>query len=484
MSSKPPICLVPSFLLWLGVFCLAATGQESTSQAAAEGTRVFNVRDFGAKGDGRTRDTQSIQQAIAACAQAGGGQVVFPAGRYLSGTVRLTSNMTLRLEADARLVGSSDLADYQHFLPPAGSFEARSPKWHRALVLGDGVQNVTITGPGVIDGNKVFDAQGEERMRGPHTILLGRSKHVTLHDLTVVDSANYAVMLEWSHTVDVRNVTITGGWDGVHFRASRDEPCQDIRITGCQFYTGDDSIAGRYVDNLLVEDCVINSSCNGVRIIGPMRHMIVRNCRFFGEGHSPHRTSNRRNMLAGIILQPGAWDPAEGALEDVSISDIQMTRVASPITIWLKRPGNTADRITVSRLTASGVYRAAASVESWTDTPIGRVTFRDVDVQYEGGGKRPPGGTEQPKPGLDAQSLAAWGFYARNVESLHIENARWHLANSDQRPALWLERIGRVSLANVQFPHVADAEKAVVARDIRQVDVHDSDVTGIVKGSL
>lgn len=116
--------------------------------AAAPG--VFDVRDYGAVGDGKTLDTRAVNQAIEACSAAGSGQVRLPPGKYLTGTVHLKSNVTLNLEAGSRLVGTSDVDRYQQFTPPEGTFEARLGRWHRALVLGEGVENVTITGRGGI----------------------------------------------------------------------------------------------------------------------------------------------------------------------------------------------------------------------------------------------------------------------------------------------------------------------------------------------
>src|SRR5205807_7575338 len=138
--------------------------------------------------------------------------------KYLSGTVRLRSNITLFLEAGAEIVGTSELGRYQEFTPPKEKPVWARGHWHRALVLGDGVENVTITGRGVINGNKVFDPDGEEHMRGPHAVLFGNSKNVILRDIRIRHAANYAVMLEFTSNVEVRGVKITGGWDGVHFR--------------------------------------------------------------------------------------------------------------------------------------------------------------------------------------------------------------------------------------------------------------------------
>lgn len=393
--------------LALAVIGLCSCSQQLFS-ASAHG--VFSVRDYGAEGDGQALDTAPINRAIAACVQAGGGQVLFPPGKYLSGTLRLHNNVTLLLPAGARLVGTTNLAEYGHFQPPAGTPEARfRPEWHRALILADGAENITVQGEGIIDGNQVFDPRGEERMRGPHTILFGNCRGVTIRAVTVVDSANYAVLLENCQDVEVRGVKVTGGWDGIHFRGWPGRPCRTVSIVGCQFFTGDDAIAGRYWENVLISDCILNSSCNGIRLIGPAQHLVIHDCLFYGPGAYPHRTSNRSNMLAGVNLQPGAWDATQGVLDDVLLSDLAMHNVTTPFHFSLK-PGNTAGRITVSQVAASGVYRAAASVESWAETPFTNVVFRNVSIEFAGGGTRQDAERQVKAPGVDARSLPAWGF--------------------------------------------------------------------------
>ncbi len=354
--------------------------------ATAAEAKVFNVRDYGALGDGQTMDTAAINKAIEACSTAGGGRVDLPAGNYLSGTVRLRSDVDLHLQAGATLLGSSDLKDYENLVPPGMMPESKALAWHRALVLADGARNISISGPGAIDGRKVFDAHGEEHIRGPHTVLLGSCRNVTIREISIKDSANYAILLELTDNVAIRNVKITGGWDGVHFRGCREQPCRDVTIAGCRFFTGDDSIAGRYWDRVRISDCVLNSSCNCVRLIGPAAHLTIEKCRMYGPGEHPHRSSNRHNCLAGLNLQPGAWDGTQGGLDDVTISDIEMQKVATPFHFVLK-PGNTAGRITVNRVKATGVYFTAASVESWAETPFSDVTFRDVSIEFAGGGK-------------------------------------------------------------------------------------------------
>lgn len=439
------------------------------ARMAAGAPGVFDVREHGAAGDGTTLDTPAINRAVAACGRAGGGQVRFPPGRYLSGTIRLESRVALFLDAGATLVGSPDPDAYDRYTPPAGTPEARfRPEWHRALVLGVGVEDVAIVGAGTIDGNRVFDPKGEERMRGPHTILLGDSQGVAIRGVTIRDSANYAVMLEGCSGVEVAGVTITGGWDGVHFRGWPGKPSRDVSITGCKFFTGDDSIAGLYWEDTLISDCVINSSCNGVRLIGPAKGLIIHDCLFYGPGRFPHRTSGRTNMLAAVNLQPGAWDPTEGHLDDVLISDVTARDVSTPLHLSLK-PGNTAGSVTVERLSATGVYRAAISAESWAGSAVERVVLRDVSVEFTGGGTAEQASRPVEAPGVDARPLPAWGLYARNVGALVIDNVRLRLAGPDARPAIRCQGVGRLVLDDLRHDARPDGAEPRILEDVGEV---------------
>ncbi len=293
-------------------------------------------------------------------------------------------------------------------------------------------------------------------MRGPHTIVFVNCRRFTIRDVSIVDAANYAVFFQVSSEVEVRNVKFTGGWDGVHFRGAPGHDCRDVSILGCQFYTGDDSIAGRYWDHVVISGCLINSSCNGLRVIGPATHLTVHDCLFVGPGRQPHRTSReqrRTNMLSGIILQPGAWDKTEGLLDDVLIADVTMHNVASPVTLWTK-PGNPVGRVTVTGLNATGVYRSAMSAESWADAPITNLVVRNTSIEFAGGGQAELANQPVRGPGVDSRPLPAWGFYARNVERVTFEDVRFSLAQDDLRPVLRAENVGQLVLDDFKFPRI------------------------------
>lgn len=312
-------------------------------------------------------------------------------------------------------------------------------------------------------------------MRGPHTIVLVGCRNVVLRDVSIVDSANYAVLLQVSDQVQIRDVRISGGWDGVHFRGAPDRPCRDVSIVDCQFFTGDDAIAGRYWENTLITGCVLNSSCNAVRLIGPARHLIIQNCLIYGPGVQPHRSSKRTATLAGLNLQPGAWDATQGELDDVLISDVTMHNVSTPFHFSLK-PGNTAGTIRVNRVTATGVYLAASSVESWAGSPFANVSFRDVTIEYQGGGTLQQAAIAVKSPGVDARPLPAWGFYARNVGSLVFDNVRLRTEKEDLRPVLICDGVERLTLDQVRFTRPADGSGLLRLADVGGVELEGTDL--------
>jgi len=462
--------LKPSTLLsWLLVFPLLAPAAESTAGTAKSANpHAFNVLDYGARGDGQTLGTEAINKAVEACATAGGGQVMIPAGRYFSGTIHLRSHVTLFLSAGAVLLGTTNLTAYQQPTIPEFMPEARWGKWHRALLVGENLEDVAIIGPGLIDGQKVYDPTGEEHMRGPHTINLVGCKGVTLRDFSIVDSANYAIFFQLSDNVELRGLTITGGWDGIHFRGAPGHPCRNVDIINCRFYTGDDSVAGRYWDKVVISGCILNSSCNGLRLIGPATGLLVEHCLFYGPGRRPHRSGGRTNMLGGIILQPGAWDRTEGLLDQVVLADNTMNNVAAPITLWTK-PGNPVGRVTVSGLNATGVYRAALSVENWGDAAITNVVVRNASIEFEGGGTEEQGRQSVRGPGVDPRPLPAWGLYARKVQQLTLEDVRLSLLQADHRPVVRAEQVEQLTLDNVRWAQVEGVPEPIIQTNVTQL---------------
>ena len=374
-----------------------------------------------------------INQAIKTCSQSGGGVVEISAGTYTCGTLHMQNGVLLELKAGARLVGTDQVEAYDAFISPNRvKHEPQNDRWHRAMILFQDVEDAGIVGPGIIDGADVRDAEGEEKMRGPHTILAGNSRQLVFESFRVESSANYAFLVEYCDNLEFRDLKIHGGWDGIHIRGNRDKDCERITIQACDFQTGDDSIAGRYWRDMLISRCDINSSCNGIRVIGPAKELTVVDCHFRGPGRHPHITQGRTNALAGILLQPGSWDDTQGDLDEVFLTRNSFANLECPLATLLK-PGNRSGRIVVDGLTATGIYGNALSFESWAEDPLDQVVLRNVSVDFTSDAVRqslPP----EEAPELGVRDLPAWGLYAKHIRRLWIDNVRMYIDGEDARP--------------------------------------------------
>jgi len=322
-------------------------------------------------------------------------------------------------------------------------------KWNRTLILGVSVTDVCITGSGTIDGDHVFDPEGEEKMRGPQALFFAESRNLTFDGFTVNNASNYAFMGVQIENVLYSHLTFNQGWDGIHIRGGK-----NIIIRNSSFFTGDDAIAGGSWENMVITDCHINSSCNGIRMIEPADGLTVSHCTFTGPGKYPHRTSKERqrnNMLSAILLQPGGWGKKPGVLDRVHIHDIVISNVNNPLMIVLNE-GNYAGKILVERLKATQVNAYASSVESWKGGIFEEMIFRDMYIEYVGHPDAPSADIQPGQPGVDARNLPCWGLFVRNVTNMTLENFDIRFTGEDARPAMYFDNVAKVMFQGVTYP--------------------------------
>jgi polygalacturonase len=261
---------------------------------SAKPSLTLNVRDFGATGDGATKDTAAIQQAIDRCSVLGGGEVLVPTGNYLTGAIALRSRTTLRLDKDAVLTGTPDFADYP---VTQVRWEGKWIPGRVGLIYAIDAAHIGVVGPGKIAGNLALGGRpnAQNPLRHPSLIEPIRCTDIRLEDF----STEYRLM--WSiHPTDCENITIrnltirsTGGnGDGIDI-----DSCRHVRIDGCDISTGDDCISIksgrgseaykllRTSEDITISNCTFADSifaCIGIgsETSGGIRNVRIERCKF------------------------------------------------------------------------------------------------------------------------------------------------------------------------------------------------------------
>ena len=302
----------------------------------------FNVTDFGARGDGKTLNTQAIQAAIDATAEAGGGRLVVPAGKFLSGSLFLRQGVEFHLAADAVLLGSDNLADYPK---RRTRIEGHFPKWRVALLNASHIDGLRITGPGRLDGNGLtfWTAFWDRRKLNPHCtnleverprlVFIDRCTNVTVSGVQFKDSGFWNLHLYRCREVLIENLHLSAPGSEAPVKAPSSDgididSCQNVTIRGCTFAVNDDCIALKGtkgpladrdessppVENILVENCTFLAG-HGVLTCGSeatvVRNVVVRNCVVRGDINlvrlklRPDTTQHYSNILYENITLDG-----------------------------------------------------------------------------------------------------------------------------------------------------------------------------------
>jgi hypothetical protein len=439
----------------------------------AQPATQFNVKSFGAVGDGQRTDTEAINKAIQAASDAGGGTVLVPAGTYVSGTIRLQNNVTLWIDAGATILGTKNLADYRW---PEGGRE-----WDGSIILANGVHNAALMGRGTISGQNLNNPQGEEHIRGPHAVLFNNSKDIVVRDITIRDSGNYSLIFRSCERVTIDNFTAYNGYDGINMHDVR-----QATISNSKLYTGDDSLAGAYWENVTVTNCILNSSCNAIRVGG--RNVLINNCLIYGPGEYAHRLGFRTNTESGfqILPQSGGRGGSSsrlvtpGPVDNMVLSNITMINVRSPVYVAFGADapysGNNlgVGRIVIENLTAINCGRTPFYVAGPKEKPAKSIILRNARMTFAGGVKD----EESNGQGFSPYSMIqAYGVYCRNVENLELHDVRVDYVDKDRRPALFGENIGTLDLDRFVAQREPDGAPSLLFDGIRKLILNGAEAT-------
>jgi len=464
---------------------------------------TLNVRDCGAAGDGVKLDTKAIQAAIDKCATTGGGTVLLADGRFLSGTIHLRSHVTLRIEAEATLLGSTNAADYSASSPTKRSNEGAYGT--RGLISGDDLENVALTGDGLIDGQGGMFSKSRERPRGihPYVIRLANCRDVRVEGLRLRNSAAWMQHYFRCERVTLRGIRV---WnycnlynDGLDLNG-----CKDVLVSQCVIESGDDAIvlkstSERPTESVVISDCIARSHSNGIKLgtesNGGFKNVTIANCVVT----SPSETNNLNGRARGysgitLALVDG------GQLERVAIANIAIHGVSVPLFLRLgdrgrlfkrdmqPQPIGTFRNVVINNIIATDVGTTGCSITGQPGHPIENVLLSNLTFTFEGGGARELATKEVPELPKDYPecvmfgNLPAYGFYGRHVKGLRFSNVQLRTSTRDLRHAIVLDDVTNVMVdgLDAQFwPGGAPMMSLVQSRDvlIRGCQWHDKKAT-------
>jgi polygalacturonase len=487
-----------------GSYSLAPSDEKQHGVPA--GGTVFDVTVYGAKGDGVTLDTASIQAAVDACADAGGGEVVFPAGTYMCASVHLESGVTIHLLKGATVKGTREMDKYDPREPnPWDAYQDISQSHVRHSIFhGENIENVAIVGPGMIDGNDAFENlpvlgttppppwcwiistiayQFTEKIlqRGAKPVGFKECRNVFIKDITIAHAADEAIWF-----AGCENVLIEG-YKAREVRVDGVDPVcsKNVTIDGCEIKSIDDSVAvkssytlGRKenVENLTVKNSLVSSFVNALKIgtesVGTFRNVAFRNCWVKDLKGFP--------SFGGISM----ISVDGGTLDGITAENIKIENANYPIFIRvgdrLRTPEaasvGSAGNITIRNVTATGGMGFGASIIAAVEGGVigPDIVLEDIDITCLGGGAKWQSYRDIPDvhesdgvypdpvfivPGLQP----AYAFFVRRAKGLELRNINVRYVLPDLRAAFILEETDAV-MQNVLAERCALGAPSVIQK--------------------
>lgn len=491
-------------------FCLITLLLSSTSFA-----QNYNILDFGAKTDTTFINTQAIQSAINKCHSEGGGEVIVPAGKYITGTIFLKSNVYLKLSAGATLQGSYRPIDYPaHNILSAKKFgtithDGIYVESMKALVIADNVQHVGIIGEGTLKGagdGSAFQL-GLNKDGKPKNIFFISCKDVILKDVDILNSAQVTISISGCERVLVDGIYVRSlvNWncDGIDIDA------KDVVVNNAIIDSEDDALCfkseylDKFCENITVNNCVLSSLCNGLKLGTGSRtgfkNITVNNCvikksSFNGYRHwkmTPEIVHNPdiQSVNTGIVIL--AVDG--GVMENIQFSNIVMTDVLSPFFIRVGKrflaPDNKPSfmkNISISNVRAETRSVIPSIIAGLEDSPVEVIKLSNIHITVPIGVENDLLRTFPMPPPEDLKGypenrltfgtkLPASAFYIKHAKGVTMTDVSVTYLANDVRPAFYLDDVENIKLRSVFINEkkLVDNKKMVVkdkSKDIAVID--------------
>ena len=475
---------------------LLAVNRGSAAQDVApiDRCKIYDVRAFGARGDGKGLDTAAINRAIAAATAAGGGTIVFPAGTYLSYSLRLQSNVGLHLEHGCTLIAAEGTGyDAAESNQPWERYQDYGHNhWHNSLIWGEQIHDVSISGPGLIWGKGLSRGEGpppraETPGVGNKSISFKECRNVVLRDFSILHGGHFGILATGVDNLTINNLRIDTNRDGMDI-----DCCRNVHISCCSVNSPwDDAIVlkssyalghPRSTEMVTVSDCMVSGDYEeGTLLDGTFRRFDPK--RKLASYEDVWRTgrikfgTESNGGFTNITITNCVFDGCHGlalesvdgaVLENVTISNLTMRDIYdSPIFIRLgarmrgpaSAPLGSIRRILISNVVCSNVTSPICSIISGIPGKvIEDLRLSNIVIEHQGGGTReqasirvPEKEKEYPDPDMFGP-MPAQGFFLRHVRGIEMDRISIIAQKPDQRPAFVLEDVKSAEFVRVQTP--------------------------------
>jgi polygalacturonase len=475
-----------------------ALDQAQVSAMIKDNSLFYNVRQFGAKGDSATIDTEAINKAIDAAVAAGGGTIFFPAGNYLSFSIHLKSNVTLYLDNGAFLIGADpEKGQGGYDAPEPNAFDKYQDfghsHWHNSLIWGENIENIAIIGNGWIVGNGLTRSDRMNPGIGNKAIALKLCRNVVLKDFTILTGGHFCLLATGVDNMTIDNVKLDTNRDGFDI-----DCCRHVHISNCSVNSPfDDAIVlkssfglgfARMTEDITITNCSVSGFDIGTFLDGtyqkkyydrvPDRGVVTGRIKFGTESNGGFRNITISNCTFEFCRGLALETVDGGILEDISVTNVTMRDVmGAPFFLRLGARMRGPEGIPVGKLRRVNISNVvvyssnsdyASLVLGMPGYDIEDIKLSNITLLIKGGAPKEQADLvvpEKEKAYPDPQEfgkMPAYGFFIRHVKNIEMTNIEMKLENEDSRPPIILEDVKGASFVNVKAPHAKDVPSFIL----------------------